>query len=163
MCPLLRNDPEVTLVSRYESIENRVWKRFSDRRSRYAAKACRIRESGPCEGGLASGRLFTTGTGIPVRTQRDSSVRIRSGGRVGRPTHMLTSLAIRYSSAIRPGCRQYPSFRRLHRLGRVAVRARGGVPDWFNNLFNGPTFNRPKNPPDEGPANGWIEGSRRGA
>ncbi|HEX7910987.1 MAG TPA: RHS repeat-associated core domain-containing protein [Paraburkholderia sp.] len=38
----------------------------------------------------------------------------------------------------------------------------GGVPDWFNNLFNGPTFNRPKNPPDEGPANGWIEGPRRG-
>ncbi|WP_144112977.1 RHS repeat-associated core domain-containing protein [Paraburkholderia sp. BCC1886] len=37
-----------------------------------------------------------------------------------------------------------------------------GVPDWFNNLFNGPTFNRPKNPPDEGPANGWIGGPRRG-
>ncbi|KWU24671.1 MULTISPECIES: RHS repeat-associated core domain-containing protein [Burkholderia] len=38
----------------------------------------------------------------------------------------------------------------------------GGVPNWFMDLFNGPTFNRPKNPPDEGPENGWIEGPRRG-
>src|SRR5258708_590028 len=47
----------ITLVSRYESIENRVWKKFSGRRSRYAAKPCRLRGSGPCEGGFASGRL----------------------------------------------------------------------------------------------------------
>ncbi len=38
----------------------------------------------------------------------------------------------------------------------------GGVPKWFSDLFDGSTFNRPKNPPDEGPANGWIEGPRRG-
>jgi hypothetical protein len=36
------------------------------------------------------------------------------------------------------------------------------VPKWFQDLIDGVTFNRPKNPPDGGPVNGWIEGPRRG-
>jgi YD repeat-containing protein len=81
---------EATLVSRYESIENRVWKKFSGRRSRYAEKACLITGSGPCESGFVSGRLFTTGTGITIRAPHGSSVRIRLGEPVGRRMRMPT-------------------------------------------------------------------------
>ena len=37
-----------------------------------------------------------------------------------------------------------------------------GVGAWIGWNVVGPMFNRPKNPPDVGPPNGWIQGPRRG-
>ena len=88
--------------------ESRLEK-FSGRRSRYAGKTCLIRENDPCEGGFASGRLFTIGIATTTRPQQDSSVRIRLGGPVGRRTRMLMWVGIRCSSAIQPGWRLCPA------------------------------------------------------
>lgn len=86
---LPRNDPEVTFVSRHETIENRVWKEILYHRRRHAGKPFLIRESGPCEGGFVSERWFTTGTGNAVRRLDHSSVKIRSATRVGGRMRML--------------------------------------------------------------------------
>ena len=68
----------------------------------------------------------TTGTGITVRAQQDSSVRIRLAGRVGRRMRMLMWVGTRFNSAIRPGCSGLAAvlMRRPH-TSRVAASDRG--------------------------------------